>query len=324
VTERESPPSFAVVVAAYQATATIAEAVSSALDQTLPPQEVIVCDDGSTDDIAGALERFGERVRLVRVPHGGPGRARNAAAAVATAEFLVILDADDSWPPERLEAIGELARRRPDIDVISTDSWFERDGRRSGRFYEQRGFPVADQRQAILEWCFVHGHAAVRREAWQRAGGQSAEIVHGEDWDLWVRLIHAGATVGCVAEPLATYRIWDGSLSANRAASLAARARVLERAATLPLSPSERAALRASVGVAVRRAAQAELTTAVMAGGPGARARLLSLGLRRGAPPAVRLKAAIAGAVPRLARRWVVRRNPDARSSPIDRVLPGE
>ena len=109
-------------MAAFQAAETIGEAVESALAQTLPPHEIIICDDGSTDDIGGAIARFGERVRLLRQEHRGPGAAKQTASEAASGEFVVVLDADDTFHPRRLEALGEAAAARPDLDLLTTDA----------------------------------------------------------------------------------------------------------------------------------------------------------------------------------------------------------
>ena len=163
-------PSFSVVIPAYQAAASIGEALESVLVQTAPPLEIIVSDDGSTDGIDNVLEPYRERIMLLRGPHRGVSAARNAALAVARGEFVANLDADDVFLPERLEALGELAMAHSDLDILATDAWFEVDGRRQGRFNRVNGFPVDDQRAGILSTCFVLS-PAVRREALLEVGG---------------------------------------------------------------------------------------------------------------------------------------------------------
>lgn len=133
------PPTFSVIVAAYQAAATIGEALASAFAQTVLPHEVVVCDDGSTDALDAALAPFRDRIRLVRQENRGEGAAKNAAARAAGGDFVVILDADDVYLPERLEALGELAAVRPDLDVLTTDAMLELEGRELGRYYELVG-----------------------------------------------------------------------------------------------------------------------------------------------------------------------------------------
>src|SRR5881397_737144 len=149
------PPSFSVIIAAYQAAHTIGEAVESALEQTSPPHEVIVCDDGSTDDLAGTLTPYGGRIVLLRKENGGAASARNVALRAASGEFVAQLDSDDAFLPTRLEALGELAGARPDLDILATDANFEVDGHVVGRFYGSQPFPIEHQRTAIFDRCFV-------------------------------------------------------------------------------------------------------------------------------------------------------------------------
>ncbi len=106
-------PTFSVVIAAYQAAEFIGNAIESALAQEPPPLEVIVSDDGSTDDLAAAAARFGDAVRLIRIEHGGKAAAKNAGAAVARGDFLAFLDADDRYLPGRLKAIAAAIEREP-------------------------------------------------------------------------------------------------------------------------------------------------------------------------------------------------------------------
>lgn len=104
-----SPPTFSVVIAAYQAAETVGDAVRSALEQVWPAHQVIVVDDGSSDDVEGALRPFEGEVELIRKRNGGVASARNAGVEVATGEFVALLDADDRFHPRRLEALSALA-----------------------------------------------------------------------------------------------------------------------------------------------------------------------------------------------------------------------
>ena len=186
-------PSFSVIVAAYQVADVIGDALDSIRQQTLPPLEVIVCDDGSSDDLQRALEPYRDEIVLLQKENGGEASAKNAAAAAASGDFVAILDADDVYLPGRLAALSELAQARPDLDILTTDAYLVVDGRRVRRNYD-RGwrFEVADQRRAILQRNFVFGHAAVRRERLLEHGGFDEAILWTTDWELWLRLILAG------------------------------------------------------------------------------------------------------------------------------------
>src|SRR2546427_5927765 len=126
-------PTFSVIIAAYQAADTIGDAVQSALAQTAPAHEVIVCDDGSTDDLTGALASYRDRIMLLRKENGGAPSARNVALRAASGEFVAQLDSDDAFFPTRLDALGELARQRRDLDILATDAYCEVAGHVVGR-----------------------------------------------------------------------------------------------------------------------------------------------------------------------------------------------
>src|SRR5579859_6471888 len=99
--------SVTVLIPAYNAGPFLHRAVGSALDQTHPPLEVIVVDDGSTDDTADVAQRLAladPRVRVIRLPeNGGPAKARNAGLDLARGEWVAVLDADDAYMHARLE-----------------------------------------------------------------------------------------------------------------------------------------------------------------------------------------------------------------------------
>ena len=210
-------PSFSVVIAAYQLADLVGGAIESALSQTVEPLEVIVCDDGSTDGTAEAVAAYGERVTYLWQENAGEAAARNAGARAATAEFVSILDADDVYLPQRLEALGELVMARPDLDILVSDAYLEVDGQLFRRCYGASWpFVSDDQRLGIVQRNFILGHAAVRREILLAAGGFDESLRYAEDWDLWAGLILSGSRAGLGDEPLARYRVRQGSLSSHR------------------------------------------------------------------------------------------------------------
>jgi hypothetical protein len=314
-------PSFSVIIPAYEAADTIGAAVASALQQTVPPVEVIVCDDGSTDDLKRGLEPYGDHVQLLRKEHGGAASARNRGIRAASGEFAVTLDSDDALLPEYLEALSELAATRPDLDLLSTDVFFEVEGATVGRFYERNPFPTDDQRTAILHGCFV-GWPAARRKRLLAAGGFDESLRIAHDWDAWLRLILDGARAGLVMEPLQRYRLRSGSLTAARGASLRERVAVLDKAARNPsLRPSERGALAAARVAANGRALVAETREAVLERRPGARGRGLRLAVAPGLGLRTRLLGVGAALSPGIAGHLLARR--EAQRATRDDRVPG-
>jgi glycosyltransferase involved in cell wall biosynthesis len=295
------PPAFSIVIPAYQAAATIAATLRSALGQSLPAHEVIVVDDGSTDDLAAALRPFEGRIELVRKRNGGVSSARNAGIEIATGDFIAVLDADDRFHSERLEALAELAIARPDLDILTTDTRFVADGDVEGTFLERNPFATEDQRGAIFESSFV-GWPAVRLSRLRAIGGFDEDLAVGEDWDCWLRLILSGSRAGLVNRPLYDYVVHEGSLTSDRRANLWARVALLEKAAANP-------ALRTDDVPALERALRRHRSRAVTAearakiDGAAPVAHVGRLALSRGIEPKARLGALLAAVVPPLARR---------------------
>lgn len=298
-------PDFAVIVAAYEAEGSIGEAIESALAQTLPAKEIVVCDDGSSDGTAAAVAQFGDRVRLIRQPNRGPAAARNAAIAAATAEFVVNLDSDDLLLPGNLAARADLLSQRPDLDIVVTDGLVEIDGVVKRRLYEPHWrFETADQRREILERCFIAPFWALRRERFLAAGAFDEEISHVEDWECFIRMILAGSRAGLVEEPLGRYRLRQGSLS-NQAVQLQERhlQALHKTAADERLSAPEREQVAAGIASYQQRLQLARLREAVLSGGPSARREARKVITAPGMRPATRAKAALTLLWPDLARR---------------------
>jgi hypothetical protein len=306
--ERGQVPTFSIVIAAHNAAGTIAEAVESALAQTLPAIEVIVGDDGSTDETAAALDPYRERIRYFRQEHRGVASTRNAALKIARGDFFAVLDADDAYLPERLEALAGLSATRPDLDLLCTDLVYEVDGRPAGRFEATCPFEVADQRTAILDRCFC-AVPAMRRATLVRVGGFDEAMRTGSDWECAIRLIHSGAAAGLVEEPLYRYRIHSGSLTADRLATLRERIEFLERVGRVQeLRGPERSALAGSVARQRTSLVLAEAEVALRSRSRDARTRALAAARSPMVPWRYRAAALAAALAPRAAARALERR----------------
>jgi hypothetical protein len=295
-------PTFSVLIAAYQAADTVADAVESALAQTRPALEVLVCDDGSTDGTGRVLARFGDRIKVLRQPNRGAAAARNRLLREAHGDFVVFLDADDLFLPERIEAMTELAVARPDLDILATDAYLERDGRRMGRFNALNGFPVERQAAEMTRRCYIVT-PAVRLGLLLEAGAFDESLTAASDWDCWLRLLLRGAAAGLVDEPLMIYRWTPGSITDNLPISLPARVVLLERVRDHPaLTASERAELGERIKIHRARALVARAHSPTALGESGARTRLLKVAMTREAGVGTRLRSLAMAVSPRLAR----------------------
>ncbi len=301
--QRGPTPTFSILIAAYQAAASIAECVESAFAQTARAHEVIVVDDGSTDGTAEQLAPYRDRIVYIRQENRGAAAACNAGARRATGDFVAILDADDTYEPPRLEALAELAQERPDLDILTTDAYVEVDGENAGRFYDETPFAPVDQTLVIFERCFI-AWPAVRRSRFLELGGFDESMKIAYDWECWIRLLNAGCLAGAIDEPLMRYRIGGHqSLSDNRVAALQDRVRVLERASRLELSDNERAELEFYLRRRRRRALLAELDQALRTHRPDVRRLSLAVAVAPAMTAGTRARAVAAAIAPRAAAR---------------------
>jgi glycosyltransferase involved in cell wall biosynthesis len=307
--EPAPPPSFSIIIPAYESAAFVAGAVESALTQTLTSLEVIVVDDGSTDNLNAVLAPYAEDILLLRKENGGLASARNAGVRIARGDFVALLDADNLYLPEFLEAVGELAALRPDLDIVTSDAYLELDGHVYGRYYRGKArFVSDDQRRGIIHQHFIFGNGTIRRSALLAVGGYDETVV-AEDTDLFVRMILEGSRAGLVDEPLCIYRIREGSLSSRRARMLAAGVVVLERARGHPsLTRDERRYLERELAGKRRWAALAAAEEALRGLAPHPRRRALAVAFGpRGYGITTRARALAAALAPRTAGRYLDR-----------------
>jgi hypothetical protein len=310
VEPRREPPSFSVVIPAFDAAATIGEAIDSVLAQTYRAAEIVVCDDGSTDGTAAVLAGYGDAITVIRQENRGVGAARNAAIATASAEFVVNLDADDLFLPNRLEVMAAALTERPDLDVLTTDATLEVDGRPLRRnFGPDFRYAVEDRRLAIIDRCWVGVDWATRREVMLAYGGYDEQIKNAEDWELAIRLVLGGVAFGLVPEPLVRYRLRPGSLSNQGVGLLEGQVQTLEKTlAHERLSAPERAAATAAVERFRRELSRTRLRESLLRRSPTVRGDALAVMRDPDLPRGSRAKAALTFALPGLARRLVARR----------------
>ncbi|MFL5906775.1 MAG: glycosyltransferase family 2 protein [Solirubrobacterales bacterium] len=183
-------PEVSVVIPTYNSARYLVEAVRSVLAQTFEDLEVIVVDDGSTDDTASVIDGIDPRVRYVRQENSGVSVARNNGVAESSARYVAFLDADDTWVPEKLTKQVEALRANPGYRLCYT------------------AFTVTDselkpievrrprQRGTALETLLLHGNfvgggsstVLCEREVFTKAGGFDPSLSQCADWDMSVRL----------------------------------------------------------------------------------------------------------------------------------------
>ena len=218
-----------VVVPAYNAARFLPVTLQSLQQQTTVPEQIVVVDDGSTDDTAKVAEGFGATV--VRQQQKGPGAARNRGLEAATSEFVAFLDADDWYVPDKLERSVEVLTELR-AGCMCTDAWIVRDDRIEGRKNLHRYVPSVLTLELLLRSNPVICSSVVaRRDAVLGAGrfDEHPDLIATEDFDLWLRMSQR-EPVAYLAQPMTFYRVHSGSLSANNR-FLRGTDRIMERVA---------------------------------------------------------------------------------------------
>lgn len=208
-----------VVIPTFNAVGFLPTAIESVLEQTYKNIEVVVVDDGSTDETAETVRKY--PVTYIKIEHsGGPATPRNVGIEKAMGELVAFLDSDDIWLPKKLEKqVNFMEKGR--FDFVSSDAGVidERGKRTKKSYLEHLGklkslgydaFPELYKRNFV-----VTSSVLVKRIIFDRAGlfDQSPELVGVEDYDLWLRTAARGAKFGFLRESSLLYRDRAGSLS---------------------------------------------------------------------------------------------------------------
>jgi glycosyltransferase involved in cell wall biosynthesis len=197
------------VIPVFNGEAYLGEALDSVFAQTLPPTEVIVVDDGSTDGTWDVVDRFGARVRYIRQDNQGPGAARNTGIALATGQLLAFLDADDLWLPQKLDRQVRRFAERADLQVSVTkvrNFWIEE--------LRAEAEAMRDHRlSADALPGYVPQTMLARREVFARVGRFDETLRVGEDTDWFLRAADLGTEVELLPEVMVMRRFHRTNLT---------------------------------------------------------------------------------------------------------------
>jgi len=202
---------FSVVIPTYNRAKLLQAALDSVLAQSWTDYEIIVVDDGSTDETSGAISRYGDPVRLFRQENQGPGAARNLGIAQARGEYVVFLDSDDRWFPWTLATYAEVIEGcdRPSIVMTQPVSFTDADKLAA---IEQTPLRIQTCRDYFACPRAAQGStAAVRVDVLRAEGGFVERSIYAEDCDLWLRLGTASGYVLVESPPLYAYRRHEDS-----------------------------------------------------------------------------------------------------------------
>jgi len=188
---------FSVVIPTYNRARLIVRAVRCALDQTFPCQEVLVVDDGSTDETATVVNAMGPRVRFLAQEHGGPSRARNCGVGQATSEWIAFLDSDDLWHPDYLERMARaIAQTNGEAAIYFSDVEYDY-GTSRALHWTNFGYTPAQEIDLVrnasaIAMMGTHPmlmpFSVFRKDVYLRYGGLWEELWSAEDTHLFTRI----------------------------------------------------------------------------------------------------------------------------------------
>lgn len=198
-------PLVSVIIPMYNASSTVVETLDSVLASTYRPLEVVVVDDGSTDDSLAVAQSFAAahtEVRVLHQPNAGVSAARNHAIREARGEWILPVDADDKISKTYIE--HAVAAIRDDVRIISCRA--EYFGARQGEWRLPEYTPELLARKNMIHACSLF-----RKADWQRAGGFCEQEIYREDWDFWLSLMEQGGEYVRLDKVGLYYRVQDGS-----------------------------------------------------------------------------------------------------------------
>jgi glycosyltransferase involved in cell wall biosynthesis len=206
-----------VVIPAHNAGPFLGEALDSVFAQGLDDPEVVVVDDGSTDDTTRVARSYGRGVQLLSQPRSGSGHARNRGLEATSGELVAFLDADDVWVAEKSRLQLPRLEEDPGLGLVFSDMISFRDGRPDDRtYFQERGFDGRCTPSAIFLHDIVSTPTVILRRACLDAVGRFDETLPiGQDTDLWLRIV-LEFPFAVVNRPLVRRRLHAGNTTKNQ------------------------------------------------------------------------------------------------------------
>lgn len=212
------PTKVSVIIPCYNQGRFLDRAIQSALDQDYPNKEIIVVNDGSTDDSHVVAARFGDRIIYIECPSNrGVASARNMGIRNSSGEYIAFLDADDMCLPGRLSLEAAVLDQQPDVGLVATDAFLiDANDRVLGLKSAISGAPRHhnDFRWETVEYCATTSTVMVRRKCFETVGyfEESLGGAGGEDWLAWVKISHSFSMI-YIDKPTVYYRLHTNNTS---------------------------------------------------------------------------------------------------------------
>lgn len=181
--------SISVIIPVFNRPQKIQACIQSILNQTVPPTEIIVVDDGSTDETPNILNQFRDRIQTISLPQNqGVSAARNCGITQSTGDWIALCDSDDTWEPQKLEKQSQFIRQYPFFEIIQSEEIWIRNSKRvnpCNHHQKPEGFIFIPS----LELCLISPSAVLlNRSLWNQFGPFDTTLPACEDYDLWLKI----------------------------------------------------------------------------------------------------------------------------------------
>ncbi|WP_322791782.1 glycosyltransferase [Bellilinea sp.] len=225
---------ISIIIPAYNQGHYLGDAIQSCLNQTYSNIEIIVVDDGSTDNTPEVVQSFHNlRIQYIYKQNGGLSSARNAGIRAAGGEFITFLDSDDAFLPEKLMLLMEKMNENPELGFVAGHALL----------IDQRGNVIPNKFETYLPSPIhnlilgnpFHVGSVLIKKIWQEKIGYFDESLRSyEDWDFWLRLAIAGCPMDVIPLAVSQYRFHTGQMTRNGEQMTKANLAVLEKTFSYP------------------------------------------------------------------------------------------
>ena len=189
-------PSISIVCPTYNSEDYVINTLSSAVNQTKIPKELIVVDDGSTDNTLLKVGKFFNNCSnlntfLVKIPHKGPGAARNAGIKQATGDWIAFIDSDDLWNSNKISEVSKIIVEHPEVNFIFHNEDYKKLDGTKIKFHDFSNIYQQDESLALQLWrgCMIHTSTVVcRKDLLLDCGLFDEKLMSSQDWELWIRM----------------------------------------------------------------------------------------------------------------------------------------
>jgi glycosyltransferase involved in cell wall biosynthesis len=206
--------SISVIIPTYNSVNYIENALNSVFSQDEPVEEVIVIDDGSSDDTLKILRKY--PVKIITQSNQGPAAARNTGILSAKGDWIAFLDSDDTWIQGKVKKIKETINQFPNVSILASDEF---EGTLNGPMTYKALHRYFDKEKNLFSQlyrgCFLSTSTMIiKRKLLLEVNGMDINLPSAQDYDLWLRLARIG-TLHFIPYPLSNYIVRSGSVSSN-------------------------------------------------------------------------------------------------------------